>query len=151
MSFLAISALFLLYIHFGKSLWLTWIPCNEASACRVSIIKQQQQQQQQQQQLQPRFVPVERPNVCFWRDFYFLELGSFNLDRALLFKERQQQTSIVLYIELKFEDKMPTTIHKQFNRWAHAMMKTCCKRSHTSKQTTGSTLPMVVTVVRVTQ
>ena len=44
MSFLAISALFLLYIHFGKSLWFTWIPCNEASACRVSIIKQQQQQ-----------------------------------------------------------------------------------------------------------
>ena len=42
MSFLAISALFLLYIHFGKSLWFTWIPCNEASACRVSIIKQQQ-------------------------------------------------------------------------------------------------------------
>ena len=41
MSFLAISALFLLYIHFGKSLWFTWIPCNEASACRVSIIKQQ--------------------------------------------------------------------------------------------------------------
>ena len=40
MSFLAISALFLLYIHFGKSLWFTWIPCNEASACRVSIIKQ---------------------------------------------------------------------------------------------------------------
>ena len=38
-SFLAISALFLLYIHFGKSLWFTWIPCNEASACRVSIIK----------------------------------------------------------------------------------------------------------------
>ena len=38
MSFLAISALFLLYIHFGKSLWFTWIPCNEASACRVSII-----------------------------------------------------------------------------------------------------------------
>ena len=36
--FLAISALFLLYIHFGKSLWFTWIPCNEASACRVSII-----------------------------------------------------------------------------------------------------------------
>ena len=44
MSFLAISALFLLYIHFGKSLWFTWIPCNEASACRVSIIKQQQLQ-----------------------------------------------------------------------------------------------------------
>ena len=41
MSFLAIFALFLLYIHFGKSLWFTWIPCNEASACRVSIIKQQ--------------------------------------------------------------------------------------------------------------
>ena len=40
MSFLAICALFLLYIHFGKSLWFTWIPCNEASACRVSIIKQ---------------------------------------------------------------------------------------------------------------
>ena len=40
MSFLAISALFLLYIYFGKSLWFTWIPCNEASACRVSIIKQ---------------------------------------------------------------------------------------------------------------
>ena len=35
----------LLYIHFGKSLWFTWIPCNEASACRVSIIKQQQPQQ----------------------------------------------------------------------------------------------------------
>ena len=43
MSFLAISALFLLYIHFGKSLWFTWIPCNEASACRVSIIKQTKQ------------------------------------------------------------------------------------------------------------
>ena len=44
---LAISALFLLYVHFGKSLWFTWIPWNEASACKVSIIKQQQQQQQQ--------------------------------------------------------------------------------------------------------
>ena len=44
MSFLAISALFLLYIHFGKSLWFTWIPCNEASACRVSIIKQTNKQ-----------------------------------------------------------------------------------------------------------
>ena len=47
MSFPAISALFLLYIHIGKSLWFTRIPCNKASACRVSIIKQQQQQQQQ--------------------------------------------------------------------------------------------------------
>ena len=44
MSFLAISALFLLCIHFGKSLWFTWIPCNEASACRVSIIKQTNKQ-----------------------------------------------------------------------------------------------------------
>ena len=44
MSFLAISALFLLYIHIGKSLWFTWIPCNEASACRVSIIKQTNKQ-----------------------------------------------------------------------------------------------------------
>ena len=44
MSFLAIFALFLLYIHFGKSLWFTWIPCNEASACRVSIIKQTNKQ-----------------------------------------------------------------------------------------------------------
>ena len=34
----------LLYIHFGKSLWFTWIPCNEASACRVSIIKQTNKQ-----------------------------------------------------------------------------------------------------------
>ena len=42
-NFLAISALFLLYIHFGKSLWFTWIPCNEASACRVSTVKQRQQ------------------------------------------------------------------------------------------------------------
>ena len=40
MRFLAICALFLLYIHFGKSLWFTWIPCNEASTCRVSITKQ---------------------------------------------------------------------------------------------------------------
>ena len=47
MSFQAISALFFLYIHYGKSLWFTLIPCNEASACSVSLIKQQQPQQQQ--------------------------------------------------------------------------------------------------------
>ena len=39
MSLLATSALFLIHIHFGKSLWFTWIRCNEASACRVSIIE----------------------------------------------------------------------------------------------------------------
>ena len=37
------TSVYLLYIHFGKSLWFTWIPCNEASACRVSIIKQNKQ------------------------------------------------------------------------------------------------------------
>ena len=57
MSFLTISALFLLYIHFGKSLWFTWIPCNEASACRVSIIKQTNRHLSGKQ---------ERPSISIW-------------------------------------------------------------------------------------
>ena len=60
MSFLAISALFLLYIHFGKSLWFTWIPCNEASACRVSIIKQKKKKKKKSALL--LLVQVPKPN-----------------------------------------------------------------------------------------